>query len=200
MEWKSTLPHASNGRAIITATAIGEESFIDSIDDGEYTEGEVFTDTNGDSKYTGYLCPVSGDGDYCVRELITITKSIQIVIGGSEFSCDFKDATGTFISNVDLTTATGSESVTFTVSVYDDTYSNTPPAGTGISSSIENGEIAGDTDSWTVTDSLNSTYDFDVTLKRETTENGVLTGNATFLVTSPNGIISTCSIPVSDDA
>jgi hypothetical protein len=104
------------------------------------------------------------------------------------------------ISEVDLTTATGSASVTFTVSVYDDTYSNTPPKDTSISSSIENGVLVGDINSWDVTDSVDSTFDFDVTLKRETTANGVLTGNATFLVTSPNGIKSTCSIPVSDDA
>ncbi|GLS90662.1 hypothetical protein GCM10007916_17290 [Psychromonas marina] len=196
MVWKSTKPHTDTYRATIKAEADGEESFTDSNEDGLYTEGEDYVDTNGDGKYTGMLC--FEDTDYCTRSLITVFASTKVTISGSDLACDFTDTMGTPINQIDLTTTTGSDSVTFNVSVYDEN-NNVPPSTTSISSDIGNGELDGSKTSWTVPNISSNNFNFDVTLMRETDPNDVVNGKARFDITSPNGTYSPCSIVVIDD-
>ncbi|PKG40720.1 hypothetical protein [Psychromonas sp. Urea-02u-13] len=200
MEWKSTKPHVVGYRALITAYTDGEESFTDSNRDGLYTQGEAFTDINGDGKYTGMLCSKEADtAGYCVRNIIELSTSAQIVISGSDLSCDFTDEAGAPITEVDLTTATGSDSVKFVVSVSDEN-NNIPPSDTTISMEVGNGELEGTKKSWTVIGKVANSFDLSVTLKREAELNDVVKGNATFTMITPKGIESFCSIPVVDDA
>jgi hypothetical protein len=196
MVWKSTNPKTAPYRATITAIADGEESYTDSNADGLYTDGEAFVDTNGDLKYTGMLCPK--DVDYCVRELIKISDTAQILISGSSLFCDFTDSTGTTINQVDLTTASGSESVTLNVSVSDEN-NNAPPSDTEISAEIGNGELEGSKTTWNVPGLSGSSFTYSLILKRETELDETTTGNATFTMTTPKGLETSCSIPVIDD-
>ena len=142
------------------------------------------------------LCPK--DVDYCVRELIKISDTAQILISGSSLFCDFTDSTGTTINQVDLTTASGSESVTLNVSVSDEN-NNAPPSDTEISAEIGNGELEGSKTTWNVPGLSGSSFTYSLILKRETELDETTTGNATFTMTTPKGLETSCSIPVIDD-
>ncbi len=71
--WRSSNPRPTDGRVTLLATAIGEESFVDSNGNGAFDNGETFTDLpepyrddNEDGVYTpgtdGYFFDFNNDG------------------------------------------------------------------------------------------------------------------------------------------
>jgi len=152
-------PRPSNGRAVILATAVGDETFTDVngnglYDDGEpyadlpepyrddnenggYDSGEFFIDANGDSRwdgpngqYDGSLCNVSA---HCNPKGTYVREEMVIV-----FSSSFARISVTpSIINVDDVTAAN---IQIAVS---DINGNLPPAGSVITITTSNGKLLG---------------------------------------------------------
>lgn len=222
MVWTSQDPRTPNGRAVITAYAVGEESFTDSNRNGIYDEGEPFIDNsepyadedfngmhNDDEWFDDVLGGTEGvydlgdnkyngfqcveDSEFCTKSLIYVFDSIQLVMAGSSFTCVFQNGNGTTLSEVDLIANT---SVKLVVLVSDQN-GNTPPAGTKIAMSQSNGD-ADELTETSVKDSTNNFFKFDVNIKRETTDNESSSGEVKFSFTTPNGAGNSCAILVRD--
>jgi hypothetical protein len=213
-----------DGRATVTASVVGEESFTDLDADGRYTDGDTFTDItetyqdydedgvrdsgfepysdfNGnetfdspDGLYSGVLCEHSSN---CAS---TETKKIfehQVIIMGSEsyFIEISDDGLGSNPASDDALTAPD----TVNIGVWEGN-GNVPAAGTTISVETTAGNLAGKT-SYEVPDSIaRGPYSFNVTLE-DTTDSK--TGTLTVTVTSPsndvaNGVEVVDSVSVTD--
>lgn len=212
VDWISSDPRPSNGRSGLYATAIGEESFTDNngngvFDDGDtfVDEGEPFLDINEnkshdpgepffdfnmsgtydgpDGFYNGLLC---GHTNLCSPDSDTTGIGQQNLIIMSGSTAHVTATPGA------LNVAGGPETVTFEVA---DLNGQPMPAGTTIALETTNGEILGPT-SYNVpctSDEIPIPYSF--TLKADDASS---TGPAFLNVTTPGGIITTVSIPVSD--
>ena len=205
----------TDGDTFLTATDL-PEVFYDHNEDGFYKEDpsatgigdaeeefhdfapidQAYSPANG--IYNGMLCSSESESlGQCSRDLVNVqANTVLIMASGTQY---FRvQNTGVDTNSADLTTATGSASVTLQVYVAD-IYNNRPPTGTTISVTTDNGKLSGKTD-WLLADgAYYGPFSFSITLTREGTANGKTSGFATITVTSPRGIPSTYDIAVSDD-
>ncbi|AKH70801.1 hypothetical protein IMCC21906_03164 [Spongiibacter sp. IMCC21906] len=198
-------PRPANGRITVLATAIGEETFVDSSpSNGRYDDAETFTDraeafrddnenglrdadetyidfNNNDQfdaasgLYEGVLCNGPGNCNQA-QTTITMRESIVIVLSGSSL---FVNASPSVI-NLD----SGIVPVTVTVT---DVNGQVPAAGTTISVETSQGTIEGVSSETQLSTSDNGPSTFFFRVKPADTP-----GNGTFsiTVTSPSGVIS----------
>jgi hypothetical protein len=217
--WLSTGPRPVDGRATVLAWSVGEESFIDvnsngfydpadtydhssdvgeafldSNENGVYDFGEEYFDFNGDGQYThangiynGILCSEGAQAaGMCSPQLVQVQNDIIIVMSGSFINI------GLSPSVVDLR---GFPSATVRVSLSDDR-NQPPPANSKVSVTTTNGDIGEGADFVTP-----NTYwpgpvgfSFIITGNEDEIEFGYLTVE----VTTPQGNITSASIPVYD--
>ncbi|HET7314873.1 Ig-like domain-containing protein [Salinisphaera sp.] len=159
-------PRPENGRVTIRATAIGEESFVDSNpSNGRYDPNESFTDlpeafrddnengrwdnnepylnfnsedgyTEKDQKFSGLLCKA---GDKCATSpTINVRRNIVVVLSGSSLN----------IGNLPGSISLAGGPVTIQPTVFD-VNGQVPPADTTVEASVTQGELDGTT-SYTV--------------------------------------------------
>ncbi len=242
-------------RVSIRATILGEESFTDSNANGQFDEGEAFTDLTeaftddnedgiysgkladgsptagaadtdakcyglgntsecyqvggdneeyvdfnsnqtfdqGNNLYNGVLCPVASEqAGICSRQLLTIWKNITITQSGSvarigliESSLDRTDANNYF-QTVALPAAV--------IAYIADLHNGPMPTGTVIEFETGNGRIVGP--SQCVVGALG--FDINSCAVSITPDATSSTGPLIVSVTTPNGVTTTATIPLSD--
>lgn len=199
------------GRVTILATAVGEETFVDTNGNGTYDSGESFDDLaeayldeNEDSTYQSTTEPFAdfnsdftrnaADGSYngvvcgassCSVSTLNVRDSVVLVMSGS--------------SAVITAPASINATASFTVTVVD-ARGQVMPAGTTISVATSNGTIAGP-NSYTVPNTAvncalnpgNCTYGFAVAADT-TSSSGILT----ITVTTPGGLSTIRTMTVTD--
>lgn len=170
-------PILANGRAMILATAIGEESFTDTNGNGfwdsgepfvnlgepyrddnenaQYDSGEYFLDFNqngtrdvGDGTFKGITCTGSGSSSTCGTSTLAIGAQHLLIMSTSGARI-FATPTSLSVPHSVSGGAVSTASLTYTV--VDDNY-NPMPAGTTISVSVDStvGSVAGPGVSWTI--------------------------------------------------
>lgn len=204
--FRSQAPRPGDGRVTILATAIGEESFIDSNGDGLYNAGESFVDlpeafldknesdtreafepfkdfsrdgvyTPADGQFNG-LCEPGCTNNSTVH----VRDTLVIVLSESALSVSVEPAT--------IHLRTGGAAQYITVTVQGIATGQVAPSGTTIAAEATQGEIVGAT-SYTQTNTNSSVASgagrFSFRLKP-----GKEPGNGAFIVTvtTPKGLIS----------
>ncbi|AWB64957.1 hypothetical protein C2869_00210 [Saccharobesus litoralis] len=195
------------------------EEFVDFNSNGTFDKK--------DGVFSGILCSEQQQANgICSRSLVHVRDQVEVILSGSNayFYLNghepFADADGdglydvgeTYtdinenvtwdenleIDRVDLTTANGAATVSFTAFITD--INNNPmPSGTTIEISTANGEVVG-TSSYTFTNTSRDTpRGVGVSVKREEEPNGVNNGLLTITVTTPNGVASSKVITILDD-
>ena len=197
------------------------EVFFDINHNNEYDadlEGEEFvafdTETNPDDQtytesdgmFTGALCSdeQSALGN-CSQSLVHVRMNTTIAMSSDTVSCrlytgvDVNDNVYDFSSAVDITDSTYSLSSADKITVrVEDLYGNTPPTGTTIDISTENGDLSGTTSFTTGTSATISPWVKQLSLSNEDpneSTTGLLTVTA---VTPKNSDEFTCELTVTD--
>lgn len=213
VEWRSQNPRPANGRAIILATALGEESFIDANGSGRYESAadifnpeiddmpEAFLDVNGnkirdfDEEFLDYNDDdlyTDGNGIYngtlcvegCSNDLIHVRQDLVMVMASSLALISFSPGA------VNLNN--GLVPVRLMV---EDINKNSMPGGTKVEITVpENAEIVGES-SFEIPDNVTGPIVFAFALKNsdDTSDSGT-EGLLQVKVTSPGGTITTKSI------
>ncbi|WP_111978070.1 hypothetical protein [Algibacillus agarilyticus] len=167
-----------------------DEEFVD------YNSNQTFDKKDG--VFSGILCSESEQArGVCSRNLVHIRDQSEIVMSGSSASF-IAIQNNVEISSVDLTTATGSSSATFTVYITD-VNNNPMPAGTTVTLETANGELVGGTSYTFPNTSTARPIGFSVSVKREEEANGVGSAPLTITVTSPSGVQSAIQVTVVDN-
>ncbi len=211
VNWTSSSPRPSNGRVVIMASTIGEESFTDVNGNGYYDSGEPFTDMpeawrddneNGvhdsgedyidfnhnnlydaaNGLYKGSLCKSNCDPNATSLEIF---KNEALVLASSDQVISVSP------SQVDLPSGGTVVAVLITVQ---DARGQVPPAGTTVSASTSNGKIVG-ASSFTVPNTVTGPYTVYCYLQTDGTAS---TGAMLISATTPGGVVSTYSVPVTD--
>jgi len=176
---RSQNPRPANGRVVVLAYALGEESFTDQNGNGIYDPGETFDDMpepfldineNGIREATEPFVDTNANGVYdgrnrkfngiSVNPLVTAPTmihtsiSIPIVFSGSTAYISLRDNAGASISAVALDHCTdgvafANNPVMFKVNIVD-VNGNVMPAGTTINFSTDNGTIVSKPLAWTM--------------------------------------------------
>ncbi|MES1192540.1 MAG: hypothetical protein ABUS47_15875 [Steroidobacter sp.] len=219
VNWTSqTSSQPVDGRVTILATALGEDSFVDTnangfYDTGEtysdagepyldanesgtYDSGEFFLDTNGngvrDATYNGFkgiTCTGTTSTSTCSLETTEIGRQTLIVMSSSDAVISVK-------SPGIPSGSTASQTITWTFNVQD-VNGNAMPQGTKIAvSANSNAGTINTPTSFTVpcTGGTGGT-DIGVSLTRPTTING--SGTVTITVTTPGNIVSYATYTIS---
>lgn len=174
VQFTSQAPRPANGRAVVLAYALGEESFtdlngngiydlgepwndmpdpwLDCDENGVYELGEDFIDTTGAGHYYG------GDGIYngilrdpsiVGRTTIHDRGSLTIVLSGSDASITINNGNPINLPHCTNGVAFNNTATSFTITVTD-LNGNIMPAGTTISFATTNGTITSIPTSYTV--------------------------------------------------
>ncbi|MCX5849449.1 MAG: hypothetical protein NTW65_08360 [Deltaproteobacteria bacterium] len=159
---------ANDGRVVVMAYALGEESFVDSISNGKYdltetftdmpepyldanennsyASPEIFIDTNNDKLYSVADTKFNGilrDASITGPTQIHVRRSIPLVLSGSYATIGFTPVTVALSSCTNGVAFTNTPA-TVDVSVHD-VNGNIMPAGTTISFAASNGKITSPT-------------------------------------------------------
>jgi hypothetical protein len=217
----ASTPPGVNGRAIILATAIGEEYFQDTNGSGYYVAGEPFDDIgepyrddNQDGKYeigeyfldfnhngvrdgpsgkfVGITCTGSTPGSTCTTSTLAISAPNIIIMSGSTPD-GIQPAGGTTLAAIaHSATSTVTQSYTFTVQ---DVNNNPMPAGTTVAAAVVgSGLTVNAPSSYTVPSTTSPTsYPFSISAASSTTA-GTYSLNLT--ITSPGGVVTYLSYPL----
>jgi hypothetical protein len=233
---RSQNPRPANGRVVVLAYALGEESFTDQNGNGIYDPGEIYNDMpepfldsneNGTRDATELFVDTNANGVYdggngqfngiSVNPLVTAPTtihdrvSITIVFSGSGADITLADIpTGTVaLDHCADGVAFANNPVTFKVNIVD-VNGNVMPAGTKIDFSTTNGTIVSMPVSWTMPNSsaqTNGTFTYTVIMESDATQataapfactNAKRNGLLTVQVTTPKGLLTVQSFPVTD--
>lgn len=214
--WRSQDPRPESGRAIILATALGEEAFIDANGSGRYESSadnfslqtndmtEAFVDVNengsrdSDEEFMDYnqdLLFTLGNGMYngtlcvegCSSDLIHVRNDIVLTMSGSSAGISIVPG------SINLS---GLVSVTVTIA---DIKGNSMPGGTTVAlTAPDNADIEGDS-TFEIPSNTNGPSSFTFGLKPDGTSAPGTESSLLVKVTSPSGISSTqtatCTTP-----
>lgn len=204
------------GRVTILATAVGEESFVDVNGNGVFDDGDTFEDLPeayrddnennsrdsnepfvdfnenaaydaADGLFNGILCE---DSTRCSStKTINVRQSLLLVMSGSAAAIDISPASVNIANG-------GSTTVTVTVS---DMHNQPLPEGTTVDISTTQGSIEGGSagSSSIASTNANTATQYQVTLKGSKPTDPS-SGTLTVKVTSPKGIVTIASIPVTE--
>ena len=189
---------ARNGRVVVLAYALGEESFVDSISNGVFNTGETWTDmpepfldANENSVYTSpeTFIDTNNNGSYSAADgifngvlrdasivgptQIHVRKSLTIVLSGSD-AVIIAVPDPVVLAHCTDGVAFTNTPVTVDVSVTD-VNGNIMPAGTTILFSSSNGTITSNPTSFTVsnTSSMGADTTYSVTMRSDATQGAV---------------------------
>lgn len=217
VEWRSQNPRPVNGRAIILATALGEESFIDANGSGRYESAadifnpatddmpEAFLDVNEnkirdfDEEFLDYnqdLLYTDGNGIYngtlcvegCSNDLIHVRQQIVMVLASSSAVITFNPTVNELkLKPINL------DGLIRLAATIADINGNSMPGGTKVElTAPENAEIVGE-ESFEITGDATQPTVFSFVLTPVESDSGTKSP-LLVKVTSPGGTITTKSI------
>ncbi len=165
VQFTSQAPRPPNGRAVIFADVLGEESFIDLNGNGQYDIGDTFTDlpeayldanengardgneefidTNSDGSYSlgdGRFNGILRDPSIIAPKTIHISKSLTIVLSGSDATITINNGNPISLAHCTDGVAFNNAQIKFDV-IITDVNGNVLPEGTTISFTTTNGTI-----------------------------------------------------------
>lgn len=210
VDFKSAEPRTSDHRVTILATAVGEESFVDTNGSGQYDSGESFTDLdeafldrneNGtrdsseeivdfnnsgrfDAKtgtFTGVLCKSGCDS----ATSLSVRASAPIIMSGSTATL--------LVSPVTADVTKGPVAVRVTVG---DPANQPMPGGTTIAASTSFGSLAGDSSYTQACSTFNGPFTYTFIVQAPDGQTEPKSGVMTIKVTTPKGVVTSTSVPV----
>lgn len=210
VNFTSSSPRTSDHRVTILATAIGEESFVDTNGNGRYNAGETFGDQteafldknengarDGDEEFVdfnnnGSFDPKSGNftGVLCdsgcdTATSLSVRASIPIIMSGSNANLTILPST------IDL--SNGAQVVQVVVS---DSANQPMPGNTTIAASTSFGSIVGDTSVTQPCSAFNGPFVYSFVVKPPDDQDKSASGVFTIKVTTPKGNVTTASAAV----
>ncbi len=144
--------------------------------------------------YNGLLCTVENDAaGICTRDLVETRDSLVMIMATSAANILLSDSSNTSaVTNIDVTS--GPVSLTLTVQ---DLNGNQMPAGTTVSIGTTNGEL-GDAAAFVIPDGVGLCSMYQIVVEPESSPNGKSVGLLTISTESPNGLITSRTITVTD--
>lgn len=201
VKFTSQAPRPGNGRAVLLANALGEESFVDLSGNGVYDPGttdaftdmpepfldanengvrdasEEFIDTNANGSYSSGDNIFNGilrDSSITGPTTIHVRGLLTIVLSGSDAFITVNSGNPISLDHCTTGTAFSNTPVTFGIKITD-VNGNVMPAGTTISFSASNGTILTTPTSYTVPNTSTMTPPtYIVTMQSDATQDGTL--------------------------